>query len=57
VSVSIISWVCMPLLIRAFSGWLYPERRPGGVFATAGGIIALALLAAEIALMSWLFRR
>ena len=54
ISVALTTWPLMPLAIRVFEPWLYPERRPRWV-AIAGPAAILLCYAAELALFRRLF--
>lgn len=49
-SVSVLSWVCMPVLIRAFRWWLLPERANAKALSLRGAALTLAILILQIIL-------
>jgi antibiotic biosynthesis monooxygenase (ABM) superfamily enzyme len=48
-SVAATSFITMPLCVRWFGWWLFPDAHPGGRPAWSGGLLLSALFAAEVA--------
>jgi hypothetical protein len=55
ISVSLVSWVAMPILIRTFKRWLLPMEKDSYTTETVGSAAAICFFAAEIVLLWNLF--